>query len=521
MLSANSQAKTRYDYVKAPLQTWVAQLPSDDLTALSLVTPQDILVQDASPADWTTVFEGLDPDFSAQQADTQTLQQALSLATGPGQTPGMGAAIWWITAEPSAQDIASMEPQISELKSQGIPIFIWEVGAPLALQSNASQNLKGLAESTGGQWLGFSSAESFPNPEDYFRPFRTSYSFQYKSQLHTAGTHQIQLQIQAADFSATSEPLSFDLNIQPPNPILASPPSQIQRGPSDADPQQLAPFTQPIEIQIEFPDNFQRDVVRTTLYVNDQSVAENRSAPFTHFAWDLTGYTSSQQVTLRVEAEDSLGLVGSSIDYLVDLSVTNPPSLVQGFLSRRGPWLALGGVALAAVALFLVMVLSGQLKPPQLGKSRRPHRRQRAAPTSDPLVDSPITDELVGASALELGGTILAREQAPAILQRLNMQVPGEVADLVPLRDEELFIGSATENSIVLTEESVSPRHAHVSHLDDGTYLVADLGSEAGTWVNYAPVSPEGSQLRDGDLLHIGRVAFRFLLNLHEDSRNE
>jgi len=42
---------------------------------------------------------------------------------------------------------------------------------------------------------------------------------------------------------------------------------------------------------------------------------------------------------------------------------------------------------------------------------------------------------------------------------------------------------------------------------------VADLGSEAGTWVNYAPVSAEGSQLRHGDLLHIGRVAFRFLLN--------
>jgi pSer/pThr/pTyr-binding forkhead associated (FHA) protein len=31
-----------------------------------------------------------------------------------------------------------------------------------------------------------------------------------------------------------------------------------------------------------------------------------------------------------------------------------------------------------------------------------------------------------------------------------------------------------------------------------------------GTWVNYTPVSQEGVNVEDGDLIHIGRVGFRF-----------
>ena len=32
----------------------------------------------------------------------------------------------------------------------------------------------------------------------------------------------------------------------------------------------------------------------------------------------------------------------------------------------------------------------------------------------------------------------------------------------------------------------------------------------AGTWINYAPVTPDGGRLQHGDLIHIGKVGFRF-----------
>jgi predicted component of type VI protein secretion system len=94
------------------------------------------------------------------------------------------------------------------------------------------------------------------------------------------------------------------------------------------------------------------------------------------------------------------------------------------------------------------------------------------------------------------------------------MQDPSQAAVALPLYGEVFLIGSQRGCEVRLQEESVAAEHARLTRREDGSYHVADLGSEAGTWVNYAPVSAEGSQLRDGDLVHIGRVPFRFLLNI-------
>jgi hypothetical protein len=45
------------------------------------------------------------------------------------------------------------------------------------------------------------------------------------------------------------------------------------------------------------------------------------------------------------------------------------------------------------------------------------------------------------------------------------------------------------------------------------------MGSSAGTWINYTPVSGEGACLEHGDLIHIGRVGFRFSLQKSGRSR--
>jgi pSer/pThr/pTyr-binding forkhead associated (FHA) protein len=45
---------------------------------------------------------------------------------------------------------------------------------------------------------------------------------------------------------------------------------------------------------------------------------------------------------------------------------------------------------------------------------------------------------------------------------------------------------------------------------EDGSFRLVDEGSVAGTWVNYSSVSSDGVTLEHGDLIHIGRVNFRF-----------
>lgn len=504
----DSQARTRFDYVREAVLAWAQRLPSNAANPLTLILPDGPLVQDSFAADWVTAFEAIPSSFGGLQVNDQALLQAMEQAATETAEPGQGTAIWWITATPSDAMLATVADWQAALTAQGVSLFIWQIDSPSTFNLPVTQTLRDFATATGGQWFGFSAGEAFPAPEDYFSPLRNAYFFQYNSQLDTAGTHEVLVQLESEAGSVQSEPRSFELNIQPPNPILVSPPAQIERGPSEEDPQELSPFSQPIEIVVEFPDDIERGLARSSMYVDGELVAENNTAPFTRFAWDLSEYTVSQQVLLRVEAEDELGLVGSSIEFPVQVLVENPLPWYQLLLARGGPVLAIAGVVLAAGALFLTLVLSGGLRPSRR-EARRRLRAEQSAASLDPLNDSPLALDSSEGVAVAISPSL----DAPAFLQRLNMQSAGGAAELLPLPGDMITIGTGRGNGLQVVEESVDDEHARLERLDDGSYHVTDFGSEAGTWVNYAPVSAEGSRLRDGDLLHIGRVAFRFLIN--------
>ena len=84
--------------------------------------------------------------------------------------------------------------------------------------------------------------------------------------------------------------------------------------------------------------------------------------------------------------------------------------------------------------------------------------------------------------------------------------------DLALDRRETTLGSDAHLAMVVLNSPAVSGLHARVLHTPDGKYMLADAGSVAGTWVNYAPVSQQGAHLEHGDLVHIGPLAYRFEL---------
>ena len=517
----DSQGLTRFDYVKQAIQAWTAVLSSTSDTLLSLVAPEGVLARDSLAGDWLATLDTYQPNLSPQVVNIETLPQALDLAAQPPPEPGMGTAIWWITATPRSESLAALPEWQTTLIEQGIQLFIWQLDSASNFSSPAAQSLQALAQASGGQMFNFSGTEIFPEPEDYFDPLRSAYFFQYASQLRTAGEHGVVVQLQREGATVSSQPYAFTLDLLAPSPILVSPPTQIQRGPSQEDPRQLAPFSQPIDIEVQFPDNFERNLVRTTLYVNEEPVAENSSAPFTHFAWDLSGYTLSAQVSLRVEAEDELDLIGSSIDFPVQISVQAPPSWFQVLLARGAPALAFAVLLIAAGAFLLVMVLSGRINPSQLAFSKILKRSRPVPRPSDPLLDSPLPSSEAEQSSAAAKPFAFSKSlqpaediRAPAYLQSLTMQDPNHPAPMLPLEYGDLLIGADRSCDLILKDDSVAAQHARLSRREDGEYHLSDLGSEAGTWVNYAPLSAGGSHLQDGDLVHIGRVPFRFLLNI-------
>jgi two-component system, cell cycle response regulator len=87
---------------------------------------------------------------------------------------------------------------------------------------------------------------------------------------------------------------------------------------------------------------------------------------------------------------------------------------------------------------------------------------------------------------------------------------PGpEMGKRFPLDKDELVLGRGADCDIQVDYDSVSRRHARVYRDTEARWLVEDLGSTNGSYVNDMPVSR--SPLLDSNFLKIGAAIFKFL----------
>lgn len=77
-----------------------------------------------------------------------------------------------------------------------------------------------------------------------------------------------------------------------------------------------------------------------------------------------------------------------------------------------------------------------------------------------------------------------------------------------PLLDAESSIGRANENSIAITDGSVSSKHARILRTEEG-FVLEDLQSRNGTFVNGEKLDAP-RLLTDGDLIRVGKVMMTF-----------
>lgn len=69
-----------------------------------------------------------------------------------------------------------------------------------------------------------------------------------------------------------------------------------------------------------------------------------------------------------------------------------------------------------------------------------------------------------------------------------------------------VFLGSSPENDIVLSDPQASPVHCQISKIKNGVYLVVDLESATGTFINDRKVTKEFAG--DYDSITIGNSVF-------------
>lgn len=496
-----NDAASRLDKVKTALQAWAAVHPDALGDLISLVPTGGSAATDASAAAFVDALAAYQPNLLTITPTLDTLSRALDAVSEAGPQVGMKRVVLYIASPPDAASVPALQNLTQRAVDLDIRVQVWIVTSADFFSTSGATALKDLAIRTGGQYTLFSGSETLPDPETVLAPLRYTYALTYASAIRTPGAHSLTVQAAVNGETLTSNTLSFDLNVLPPNPILVSPPEQIVRqgpDPRATDFSLFQPDVQAIEAIIEFPDGYLRPLSRTLLYVDGEVVDENNAAPFDQFSWNLSGYTTSGEHILQVEAVDSLGLGNVSLGVKVNVTVVQPERGILPFLARNSLWVMLAGVGVAGVTLAVTLLVGRKRK----GAAKRKPKDALSRP-ADSLPEK--------RSSLLRWRRSAAAKQSDAYLLRLKDDGQPITAPPIPLATSETTFGSdPIQAARVLDDPSVSPLHARLKE-EHGHFVLTDEKSAAGTWVNYEMLtSPR--VLQHGDILHIGRVSYRFVL---------
>jgi hypothetical protein len=508
-------AKTRFQLIQQQLIEWASLLPASDQDSFSLVTNGGTLAEQLSnPKQWASILQSYKPDLMNAKPGLDSLNKAIDLAGSSQATPTSKRAILYITPIPSPADMKTL-PDIGARAAQlGIRVFVWMIGPSSAATSAEARDFQQITTSTQGDFFMYSGTQALPDLETYFKPLRGVYRLQYTSEASQSGQHSIALEVKSAGMLLTSTLVNFKISIQPPNPVLLAPPGIITRqwervtGSSDLS---LSPNSITIKFHVEFPDGLTRPLRAVRLYVNDKLAAETTTEPFNQIVWPLDAYTKSGTYTIKVEVEDTLGLKQDTINTPVKIVVAEKPvslwDRIVNYTSSSEAWIALVVVAFVGVLALVFIIGSRRNWFSNLpGRSRK----EMSDPVTQPVLIR--MDDARPRPTVTTPRSSVVR--IPARLVRLDeasqQPIPGKA---IAINQRELSFGSDPKKAlIVLDSPSVSPLHARLTQTGEDVYILSDEGSVAGTWVNFAPVSSQGVRLMHGDLVHIGKLAFRFEL---------
>jgi len=526
----NSRGESRFDRVVGALRDWARSRQGSTLDDLSLrLAGGEEVTHVADPLELIAALENYQFQGDQAEAGVDILVNSLDVVNAPVPREGMERAVLVITGLPQG-DISLGLQNMAAMAAQGrVRLFIWLVASPEVFGTPAAEQLAQLARQSGGEFLTFSGEEPLPDLEQYLAPMRSIYWLAYDSRINAGGTHELAVEIQTARGSVTTPPQSFDFQLLPPDPAFISPPVEILRqypageaasAWESPDPALLAPTQYPLQVLVHFPDGSPRQVVQSRLLVDGVVVEERREAPFDQFTWDLSPYTTGGQHVLQVEVVDSLGLVGASIVIPVQVEVEMPEVSPLASLLPRWPVLLTLLVLVLAALLLLSLILGGRIGP-QAALARQ---RARAEAGMRAQIEARQAEQAVSAGG-EASGRRLAgwvnrlpwpqrrlSPNASAFLLRLSDQEEAGAEPPVPITAAEMTFGrDANLATLVLDDPSLDGLHARLVRGEDGCFRLLDEGSVAGTWINYTPVGREGAPLEHGDILHIGRVSFRFI----------
>lgn len=465
-------------------------------------TPAPPVILPGSFSDPLEVVEDI-LDAMANAPDAAEQAQAIVLVT-----PGLERV-----------DSGEVEALASAARDLGIPIY-----TVLTRSDPTSSSLVSLANGSNAL---YSTANP---PEEIYRSLvelRRLYQIAYRSTANRSGTQQVEVLYDTGG-GVLSDIATYDITIAPPSVTIESPArgETITRS-SDVyttDNSQISPTAYTVIALVTFPDGIARNLAGAQLFVNGASAGSvSNPGNRVEIIWDLTPYGTSQtEVSLQVEAQDELALVGSSEAQSVPIVVNVPPAptprvnptdvfeIVEGIIPptptvacispdplctsveiplRANLPLFTSGVSIAIAVAALIFAGVVYLKRGQIvavgGRvgsavtnfvERVTSRRVQATPKAFLVVLE--GDVNIGRSLEVFGDTPLGRSK--------------QYAELLFQQNDE--------------ESPISRLHCTIiSH--DGPFAIRDEDSANGTYLNGARLTPlVEEELHDGDEIELAQV---------------
>jgi hypothetical protein len=526
-LATQANGISEYQRMIQTLQEWAQSRPAQILDDFSLATPTGLfLIRARDQQKFKQALAEFAPDLVKSQPSLNSLSEALDLATDPLGRPLMKRSILYITPELPATNVTSLPELAVRAQEIGVKVNVWLVGAAPAPAEGTAEPLQQFAETTGGQFFRILPSAPFPEIEPIFKSLRHTYAVQYQSAIKKSGSHTLSVKASIGSTTAQSAELHFNLDVQPPNPIFLDPPNQVRRSwaiPAQKDENPILDTDSvPLQILVEFPDQHPRPLKATRLYVDGKLVAENTAEPFDRFTWTIANLTSPTRSLLRVEAVDLLNLSGSSIEIPLEILVDQPAKTsLFDRLSERG-LIAISAMVVAGAALALILAFTSTQRRVRW-KRQQIDKKLEKDPVTQPVVVRPVAPRQtrtgfwkkreIDSSPVPFWPRPSTPTNAPARLVALDEIEQPVTGGIIFLSRQEITFGSDPKRATqVLNSPTVDGLHARLYRSSEEEFFLADQNSVAGTWINYAPVTASGAHLEHGDLIHIGKVIFRFEL---------
>lgn len=485
-----------FDKMSEKLTVWASSRSQNFDDTYSLVHNEGTAtVNLEDPEDWIESLDEYQPNFRNLDQDLTSLETSIRLTSDRVVPFGVDKTILYITPPPAGADIAHVNALAEQARSAGIQVSVWMVGDALFLDNDQGKALMNLSNITGGQFHHYTGPETLPDPDVWLSQQGFSHELAYESTVRETGSYPVGIEVSIEGQIIQGESVPFFIEISPPNPMFITPPTRVLRwGEKDESGQMTwTPDAYNIDILIDFPDDRPRKITASRLYVDGEKMMELTSPPFDMLTWDLAGLIEPGEHTLQVEVEDVWGLSSRSIitpvQIEVDLPEPEPPFPVQKII------LAAVILIIGAAVLILIIWLArrGWRLPEFLRRRVSVPNPSEIAPGNVAVVQNP--EGNVYASLIPLDCPSGNFENA-----------------IIPITQTRVTFGSdPTHAGILLNQPDVGGIQADL-YLKDDLFWLRDLGSPAGTWVNYSRMGSESFQIQPGDIIHFGNSGFRFTM---------